>query len=161
VAQGTVLLADIASGRAVKVHAGQYSRVAPGAVLAALPATGRILREYWTNSAAFFAGPVPPAQPPDGWDYLDRLESKPLQPRHRFKERIRGFVHPPVTGLYRFALSNVQFETALHISRTDKPEDAAQVAWRHPDGGGSELDQVTPIPLTAGRTYYIEAIYQS
>jgi len=79
----------------------------------------------------------------------------------RFTERIRGYVQPPQTGLYRFALTTIHVETALHLSPTDRPEDMVQVAWRAPDGGGTSLQDVTPVPLQAGHKYYVEVVHES
>lgn len=62
---------------------------------------------------------------------------------------------------YRFAVSSVDVETALHLSRNDTPGEVVQVAWKHPDGGDPGLDKVTPVPLQADRKYYIEAIHES
>lgn len=63
-----------------------------------------IIDRYWTNFTGYFSQSIQsnPAlgARPDGWDYLERFQLKPLKPGQRFGERIRGYVHPPVTGLY-------------------------------------------------------------
>jgi hypothetical protein len=76
-------------------------------------------------------------------------------------ERVRGYVHPPKTGAYRLVITRLQVETALHLSRSDRPAEVKQVAFRHPDGGGQTLENVTPVSLVAGRKYYIEAVHSS
>jgi hypothetical protein len=166
---GQVKFTPATGGKPVKVRAGNYAVAGADYELAALPLTRHILREYWTNltgNALFPAGsPLASerasAPPPDGWDYLERFESKPVPGARGFFERIRGYVHPPKSGLYRFAVTTTHVESALHVSRTDKPEEIVQVAWRHPDGGGNTLENVTPVPLEAGRKYYIEIVHES
>ena len=86
----------------------------------------------------------------------------PVRAGLRITERIRGYVHPPKTGLYRVALTTVHVETALRLSRTDRPEDVVQVAFRTPSGNvGPSLQEVTPVPLQAGRKYYVEVVHES
>jgi hypothetical protein len=63
--------------------------------------------------------------------------------------------------LYRLALTTVHLETVLLLSRTDRPEDVVQVAFQAPDGGGTSLQDVTPVPLQAGRKYYVEVVHES
>src|SRR5207237_7371955 len=156
-------------GKSVKVGAGNYSVAAGNYELSVLPATGRILREYWTNLAnnsLASAGSTLKSKRSlvaraDGFDYLPRFESVPLGRGLRFTERIRGYVHPPKTGLYRFALTTVHVETVLHLSRTDRPEDVVQIAFRTPSGNvGPSLQEVTPVPLQPARTYYLQVVHE-
>jgi hypothetical protein len=167
VAEGKVKFTRLSDGRSAKVTAGNSIW---DAELVLLPETGRILREYWTNLVGNSMTPAGStlrskqvrSQRPDGFDYLPSFESRPLAPGLHFRERIRGYVQPPKTGLYRFALTTVHVETVLLLSRTDRPENAVQVAFQTPDSKvGPSLQQVTPVPLQAGRQYYIEAVHES
>ena len=167
VSEGKVKFTRASDGKMVKVGAGNHSVAAAHTELSALPATGRILREYWTNLASnvlFPAGSTLDSSrsvdKPDGWDHLERFESKRLPRSTPYVERIRGYVHAPTNGLYRFAITTVHVEAALHLSRNDKPEEVVQVAHRNPIGGDT-LNHVTPVPLQAGRKYYIEIVHES
>jgi hypothetical protein len=170
VAESRVRLISTSDNNTIKVAAGAYAVVAANFRLAALPATGRILREYWTNlpnNSLSAAGSILKSKKsilavPDGFDYLPRFEAVSLGRGLRVTERIRGYVHPPTNGLYRFALTTVHVETALHFSRTDRPEDVVQIAFQTPDSRvGPTLQQVTPVPLQAGRKYYVEVAHES
>lgn len=169
VIQGEVKFTRVSDGKAVRVRAGNHALAAANSPLAALPTTGRILREYWTNLAngsLVTAGSTlnwkrSLVVPPDGHDYLPRFESAPLRPGLRFSERIRGYIQPPKSGLYRFALGTVHVETVLHLSRTDRPQDMVQIAFRGADGAGPSIEEITPVPLQAGRQYYVEVIHES
>jgi hypothetical protein len=167
VAEGKVKFTRLSDGKSVKVSAGHSIW---DTELVLLPATGRILREFWTNLVSNSLTPAGTTlrskrvrvARPDGFDYLPRFESISLGPGLRFTERIRGYVQPPKTGLYRFALTSVHVETVLLLSRTDRPEDAVQIAFQAPDSKvGPSLQQVTPVPLQAGRKYYIEVVHES
>ena len=169
VAEGEVRLTRVSDGAHADVPAEYYTIAATNVELAALPMTGRILREYWTNLTSHSLAPAgstlrskrTSADIPDGWDYLERFQSKPVPRAPRFVERIRGYVHPPTNGLYHFAITTLHVETALHLSRSDKPEDLWQIAWKRPNGRGPTLDEVIPVPLQAGRKYYIEIVHES
>lgn len=158
---GTVRFERTRDGVQVKVTSGNYSEAADGVHLASLPATSHLLREYWTNYTGNFvqlvmADPAM-ASHPDGYDYLPSFESQPFRTGLHFGERLRGYLHPPKTGWYRFALAGIGAEVPLLLSRTEKPEDIVQVAFGNAEGTGTDLNNVTPVPLEAGRMYYIES----
>jgi hypothetical protein len=165
VSEGIVRFRQISDGRTVDVPAGYHALTGKNAFSPKpLPATGRLLREYWTNYTGNFLQEalVDPtiASHPDGFDYLPKFESEPLRRGLRFGERLRGYVQPPKTGLYRFVLSAVHVETRLLLSRSEKPEEVVQGAHRS-ERGGDDLNDVTPVPLEAGRMYYIEVAHES
>ena len=171
VAEGKVRLVDTVStnaGAAVKVGAGHYAVVAAATDLAALPASRGLLREYWTN----FAGDDPTqlarlaAFPnhPDGTELLTNFVVRSDWGDH-FGDRIRGYLHPPVTGSYVFWIAGDPNST-LNLSRNDKPEARIQIAAT---AGGSQDNTVldwdrdvtqrsSPLTLVAGRRYYIEVM---
>jgi regulation of enolase protein 1 (concanavalin A-like superfamily) len=76
--------------------------------------------------------------------------------------RLRGWVHPPATGDYVFAIA-ADDVAELWLSSSDRPMDAIRIAtcdsWS--DVAEFHLRAATqrsrPIPLQAGRRYYIEA----
>jgi len=58
-------------------------------------------------------------------------------------------------------VTSVHIDTTPYVSHTDKPEDVVQVAFRHPNGSGTELNGVTPVPLQTSRKYYLEIVRES
>jgi hypothetical protein len=164
VAEGKVRLTRASDGAVVNVHAGFYALAATNAELAALPATGNILREVWTNyPGGFFAmitSDLRASEQPDSREYLTRFET-PLKPDARFGQRVRGYIHPPATGKYRFfihATGNGQSD--LYLSSDDKPENKVQI-WEDFTPGGPGGPPPTEVPLVAGRMYYIEALHEA
>jgi hypothetical protein len=169
VMEGKVRFTRTSDGKHLKIGKGYYAVAEAGYAFVTLPATGRILREYWTNlvnkaidpSGAVLRSKRSSLTPRDGYGYLARFEAVPVRTNLHVIERIRGYVHPPTNGWYRFALTTVHEETALLLSRTDRPEDVVQVAYRNPEGIGPSLQEVTPVPLKAGHMYYVEVVHES
>jgi hypothetical protein len=76
--------------------------------------------------------------------------------------RMRGYVHPPVTGAYTFWISSDD-EGELHLSADDSPVRKRLIASNPPASAFRDWTKVptqksAPIVLTAGRRYYIEAL---
>ncbi len=156
---GKVRLADLsnASAKPVKVSVRHYAIVAPATELAALPKTGGLLRECWTNIPGSMvlhltSHPDFPAQP-DGQDVL-AVFSTDVMRTNNFGARLRGFVHPPVTGDYTFWM-DARDDALLLLSADENPRNQVQIAYsRETDASSS------PIPLVAGRRYSIEVLHK-
>ena len=134
--------------------------------LAALPQTGSILREYWTNSPGKLKRRITwesglSAQP-DGVEYLAIFEARGKSGGN-FGERIRAYLHPPKTGDYTFWIAGDGFARFL-LSRDDQPRNKVWIATsaetkKSPrEWTNQGKQQSSAITLTAGRKYYIEAV---
>lgn len=139
--------------------------------LAALPssasgATGAILREYWlelpgervsdlTRDARFQG-------PPTGTHSPDLFES-PSELGEQYGTRMRGYIHPPVTGEYTFWISS-DGPSELWLSSSEDVTEKRRIAqvttatnrreWK------SGESQSPSIQLTGGKRYYIEALHK-
>ncbi len=76
--------------------------------------------------------------------------------------RVRGYVHPPVTGEYRFWIASDD-ASELHLSTDSSPDNAEVVcnvsSWTNSREWGKETNQKSDwINLEAGKHYYIEAL---
>ena len=100
---------------------------------------------------------------PDGWDFAKALELEPME-TNRFGVRYCGYLHPPVTGDYEFWLAGAT-DAQLFMSPGENPADKVPIARTVDDSrkldkprfqGGSPWEP--PVPLVAGRRYYIEAL---
>ncbi len=173
VAEGTVRLVGSAvtnEGASVKVNAGHYAVVAAATELAALPGTGGLLREQWfgLNKEAMDMLPFNLRFPgkPDGsgrWAQFEFVETR----TNNCVTRLRGYLHPPVTGEYKFWMASAN-PAYLFLSRSGSPQDmqaelsTGGQAFREWDyvkqpGDGGRLRSLS-IPLTAGRRYYVEVV---
>jgi FecR protein len=168
VMEGKVRFTGLNDEKFAQVSAGHYAVAAADYELAALPFTGNLLREWWTNVSgdrinAFRDNPRFPNHP-DGWDFAKELELRPVKTNH-VGMRFCGYLHPPVTGNYEFWLAGAT-DAELFMSPDDNPAAKVVIAngpgfsksnWDQPRfRGGSQW--APPVPLVAGRTYYIEAI---
>lgn len=135
----------------------------------ALPAgqgTGKILREMWTDVGGksiddLFASPDYPDNP-SARDYMTALEG----PRDGkdFGVRIRGYIHPPVSGQYRFWIASDD-ASQLWLSTDANPANKVPIAGVHtwtPSRQWDKLPEQTSaiINLRAGQTYYIEIVHK-
>jgi hypothetical protein len=177
VSEGRVRLTRTADGAHVDVPEGSYAIAATGVELAALPHTGSILREYWTNIPGdavngLFDSPDYPDRP-NGRDYVDFLEV-PLVGATNYGCRLVGYLHPPVTGQYIFWIA-ASPAAAVYLSRDESPANAIRIFGDNFDLGrgresqprewerkaGTSRTQSQPITLVAGRRYYIEAVHKA
>ncbi len=124
--------------------------------------TGGIRREVWTGvggvhvneAAALFD------RPPSATAVLTRFEA-PVNCGDDYAARIRGFLVPPVDGDYTFWISSDD-ASALFLSPNADPARKAWIAGV-PDWSGVQewtkhaSQKSKPVPLVAGRKYYIEA----
>jgi len=165
VTEGKVKFTRKSDAAAVNVPAGYYAIAATNTELTVLPATGRILLEVWTNYPGAFMALMTSdeafSKHPNDWEYLTRFETPP-NAATRSGERVRGYVHPPVTGEYRFSIGNTGSEEAfLFLSPDDLPENRVQIREVRSSPGTRPSPPPIPIALVAGRKYYIEALHES
>jgi hypothetical protein len=169
VAEGNVRFTRTRDLRAVRVAGGHYAVAAPDYELLALPMAGGILREFWRgvsgkNLRAIEQDSRFPDHP-DGSDLARTFELEPVQ-TNKLLVRFRGYLHPPVTGDYEFWLAGANAAQLL-MSPTELAEDTVVIAqtsngtqpkaWDAPRF--QRLSQwAPPLPLVAGRRYYIEGL---
>lgn len=124
--------------------------------------TGGITHELWFNQAGSDRNSVPfDNKAPDMTAVLPTMEAPPGDFHDRFGQRLRGFITPPASGNYTFWLA-ADDDGELRLSTTEFPADARVVATVPAYTGSREWSKFTtqksaPIPLIAGKRYYIEA----
>lgn len=160
-AMGLVLMSLPA---AVLQGAGPQPQVGP----ATSPASSGILCAYWREiegtQIADLTGHVRYPDLPDEQVCLERFET-PENQEGNFGTVVRGYVHPPQTGLYRFFIAgNNQCE--LWLSTDEDPQHKHRIAsvaqWSAPrDWTATEAQQSLPIELKAGTGCYIEARHKN
>ena len=106
---------------------------------------------------------VPDDQSPTRTEVLKGFEA-PSHQAERYSSRIRGYVHPPVSGAYTFWISGDD-EGRLFLSSDDKPANKKRIASVPGWTGQRQWDkhkeqQSEPVQLEAGRKYYIEATHR-
>ncbi len=135
------------------------------AVLAA-PTTGGITRHVWTgvggselaNLRALATFPNSPSQT----SVLGTNFDCPRDWANDYGTRVFGWVHPPVTGNYRFHIHSDD-QSELWLSTNESPDDKRRIAgvsgWVPAGAWNDSPDQTSVIiPLEAGKYYYIEAL---
>ena len=127
--------------------------------------SGQILREWWSNvsgtavtnltsSAAF-------PYSPSGSNLLTSFEA-PANWADNYGTRMRGYLHAPITGQYRFWIAGDD-NSQLLLSTSANPVNALVIAsvpgWSNPrEWGKYSQQQSALITLQAGQKYYIEAL---
>jgi hypothetical protein len=161
VTEGRVKLTRTSDGVAVKVAAGYHTVAANGVELAALPRTGQILREVWTNipgnSWTHLITHTNYPDRPDDWGYLTNFASfeMPSDWADNYGVRLRGYIHPPETREYTFWIA-AKDDASLWLSPDEDPENKVQMA--HSQGAASRdwqsdaAQQTAAVPLTAAAT---------
>jgi len=169
VAEGKVRFTRTRDRQAVRVAGGSYAVAAADYELAALPFTGKILREFWrgvsvTSLRAFEQDPRFPAHP-DGWDLSSAFELEPTETNH-LVVRFSGYLHPPITGDYEFWLAGAS-AAQLFLSPAERAEERIVIAQTSDGTRAKAWDAprfqrqsqwAPPLPLVAGRRYYIEGL---
>lgn len=131
--------------------------------------SGKLLREVWTgiagndvvnltNNAAYPNNPTSTSE-------VTSFET-PTNDGDNYGQRLRGWLHPQVTGQYRFWIAGDD-ECQLFLSTDASAANRTRIA-RVPAGGWSDPRQWTKfaeqtsalITLTAGQRYYIEALHK-
>jgi len=127
--------------------------------------TGSILREFWLNvqgaTVSSLTGNANYPNSPTGSEQLTSLEG-PTNTADNYGSRIRGYVHPPITGAYTFWLASDDAGDLL-LSTNDSPANATRIAfvdtWTDPRQWTKLPSQRSAsINLTAGQKYYIEVL---
>jgi len=171
VTEGKVRFSNTLLQSSVVVPAGHEAFAGPGRELSATPvdlnAPGGVWAEYWwgitgtevtnlTSSLKFSAVP-------DSRHRLIRFEA-PADLGENYGSRIRGYLHPPVTGDYLFWIASDD-ASELWLSRDDNPLNKKKLCfvsqWTHVREWGNEPTQKSvPIRLVGGGKYYIEALHK-
>jgi YVTN family beta-propeller protein len=140
----------------------------PLSALATLPepgGSGEVLREWWTGIAGTAVTDLTgnPAYPdtPSGADVRSRFEA-PADWADNYGTRVRGFLHPPITGQYTFWISSDD-GGELWLSSDDQPSNASRIAQVPGWSASREWDKFpeqrsASVFLERGRHYYIEAL---
>ena len=143
------------------------------AVLAAVttagaqPPTGAITRHVWTNvSGTTVTSLTSLATYPNSPSQSGTLSSfdAPRDIADNYGSRVFGWVHPPVTGNYRFYIHSDD-NSELWLSTTSSPDDRRRIAgvpgWTPAGTWTTSPDQTSAIiPLEAGKFYFIDAIHK-
>jgi uncharacterized repeat protein (TIGR02543 family) len=127
--------------------------------------SGTILREYWLNvqgaTVASLTGNANYPNNPTGSGSLSSFEG-PTNSGDQYGSRVRGYVHPPITGAYTFWIASDDASDLL-LSTNDSPVNATRIAFV---SEWTDSRQWTKFPsqrsasinLVGGQKYYIEAI---
>ena len=127
--------------------------------------SGTILREFWNNVtgstvASLTSSPNYPNSP-TGSEQLTSLEG-PTNAGDNYGSRIRGYIHPPISGAYTFWIASDDGGDLL-LSTSDNPANATRIAfvdsWTSPREWTKLPSQKSAaINLIAGQKYYIEVL---
>jgi hypothetical protein len=130
--------------------------------------TGSILREYWNGISGItipsLTGNVNFPSNPTVKTYLTDYFEAPSNWNDNYGTRIRGYVHPPVTGNYIFWIAGDD-HCELWLSTDDKQAHKQKIAY-HQGYTASRAwttyttQQSSAIYLEAGKRYYIEALHK-
>ncbi len=134
-------------------------------------ARGTILFEfYWGTDGSVSSLQSLPTFPnyPDDREWRASLEG-PTDWRDHYGTYVRGYLYPPATGNYTFWIASDD-QSQLWLSKDEDPAHMVQIAsvpqWTPPrdfdntgGGAGGPQQKSSPIPLTAGKRYYIEVLH--
>ncbi len=129
--------------------------------------SGTILREFWLNisgngmTSSLTSNPNFPNNP-SGSQQLTSLEG-PTNFGDGYGTRIRGYIHPPISGAYTFWLASDDGGDLFLSTNTD-PANATRIAfvdsWTNPHEWSKLPSQKSAtINLVAGQKYYIEVLH--
>jgi aryl-phospho-beta-D-glucosidase BglC (GH1 family) len=130
--------------------------------------TGTILRELWLNiggngmTSSLTSFPGYPNSPTSS-SQLTSLDGPSSTGVNGYGDRIRGYVHPPISGAYTFWLASDDGGDLLLSTNTD-PANATRIAFVD---SWTNLHEFTKLPqqqsatinLVAGQKYYIEVLH--
>ena len=131
------------------------------------PNTGSILREVWTdvwyNEVQLLLNHENYPDNPYFRDLLPRLAT-PVHWSDGYGTRIRGYLHAPVSGQYRFAISGDD-ECQLLLGAGDDPATATLIAQvpgaTSPEDWDRYEEQLSIwVELEAGERYYVEVLHK-
>ncbi|QHT65257.1 T9SS type A sorting domain-containing protein [Rhodocytophaga rosea] len=125
--------------------------------------TGKISREFWANVTGYQISNIPLTTDATTIDEVTIFERATNQGEN-YGQRFRGYLHPQVSGNYRFYISGDD-KAELWLSTDEDPSKktkialvSAYTALRQWDKYASQQSVV--IALVAGRKYYIEALHK-
>jgi hypothetical protein len=141
----------------------------PGAVVnRASQAAGSILREVFRNIGGGGVGDLYNAQSfkddkPTESGTVSIFEG-PSNIGSDYGTRFRGYIHPPVSGLYTFWIASDD-QGELKLSTDEDPAHVKSIAsvpeWTGPREYTKHAQQTSqPVELKAGKRYYIEAFHK-
>ncbi|MVT12082.1 T9SS type A sorting domain-containing protein [Chitinophaga tropicalis] len=129
--------------------------------------TGSILRESWTGIGGTVIGSLTSnasyPNNPTGRDQITSLEG-PTNWADNYGTRIRGYIHPPVSGSYTFWIAGDD-NADLYLSTTDNPANSSRIAYVNGwttsrQWNKYSTQQSAAISLVAGQKYYIEVLHK-
>ncbi len=127
--------------------------------------TNKVLREWWTGisggTVANLTSNVNYPYNPTGRSLEHSFEG-PTSWADNYGTRLRGYLHPAVSGSYTFWIASDD-ASDLYLSTDDNPANKTRIAyvssWTNPYKWTTYgTQQSSPISLTAGQKYYIEAL---
>ena len=126
-------------------------------------ASGTTTREYWSGVQGARVSDIPLYRERDGTGTLAMFEG-PINSGTNYGARIRGYICPPATGDYRFYISSND-HSELWLSSDDDPANKIRIAYVTGATGVRQWDKFSsqrssPIQLTKGTKYYIEALHK-
>ncbi|MES2284144.1 MAG: PQQ-dependent sugar dehydrogenase [Bacteroidota bacterium] len=142
--------------------AGSYTAIFKDTILACT-ASGTISRDFWANVTGSSVAAVPVNTVPTNTSQLTIFEG-PIDFTENYGSRIRGYLCPPITGNYIFWIASDN-NSELWLSTNDQPANKVRIAsvpgYTEARGWTKYSEQQSaPRNLTAGVTYYIEAIHK-
>lgn len=166
VEEGKVRLTRAIDRSHINVPAAHFAVVAPDFELAALARTGSILREIWTNLPGadielHLTGHPSFPNRPDAREWLPTFETTP-DGGDDYGALWSGFLHPPLSGEYVFALDAA--DTAGLLLSPDAKAENKLMVLRNGAVTRESLSSnstVSRFNFKAGRIYYIEVRHKA
>ena len=127
--------------------------------------SGSILREYWLNvtgaTVASLTGNANYPNNPTGSSQPTSFEG-PSNTADNYGSRVRGYIHPPISGAYTFWIASDDASDLL-LSTNDSPANATRIAFVSEWTDSRQWTKFSSqrsasINLVGGRKYYIEAV---
>lgn len=128
--------------------------------------SGSILREYWTGitgtAVTDLTSNANYPDNPSGSEEITSFEG-PTDWADNYGTRIRGYIHPPVTGSYTFWVAGDDY-TNLYLSTDDSPANASLIAyvegWTNSQEWTKYTSQTATVNLAGGQRYYVEVLHK-
>ncbi len=149
----------------VTVSDGQLSAAAEVMVTVspAQPASGSITHEWWSNVPGNWVSNIPLGTTPTGSSTLSSFET-PTNRGNNYGQRVRGYVIPPVSGNYVLWISSddhSELWLSTDANMGNRRKIAGVTGWTPSRSWKIYASQKSvAINLTAGATYYIEALHK-
>jgi hypothetical protein len=125
--------------------------------------TGSITHEYWADVPGDGISAIPLNSSPNQVNQLPTFAT-PVDIGDNYGQRLRGYLCPPVNGVYQFYLAGDD-QVELWLSSDEDPSHKQKIAyidgWSMPnDYYAYASQQSAPIYLQAGQRYYVEALHK-